>query len=231
MGTTGRLDDLHTGVPDTAEEVSVASPAPEEWAPVELPPEPIGVVAGAVQLRPWEHRLAPELLAACRDAEFRRWIWGAIPQTPTEARAWIDEQTASWHRGEALYFAVQQATTAELLGCVGFDRFAQWPRGAEMSYWTAPVARRRGVALVAVNTIARWGFGALGLHRITLHHAVENVASCAVAQRCGFTVEGVARAAAPDPAGGWFDMECHARLAADPPPGGATDPRPATPSA
>ena len=77
--------------------------------------------------------------------------------------------------------------------------FEAWPGCAEVGYWTAPNARGRGVATEALGVLARWAFGALGAHRLELYHATENVASCRIADRCGFAYEGVARAALPDP--------------------------------
>jgi hypothetical protein len=61
---------------------------------------------------------------------------------------------------------------------------------AEIGYWTAPAARGRGVAAVAVDAGCRWAFAALPVDRIELCHAVENTASGRVAQKAGFTYEG-----------------------------------------
>jgi RimJ/RimL family protein N-acetyltransferase len=185
----------------------------------EFPAEPVEIAAGPIQLRPWEQRLAGELLVALADPEYRRWTAAAIPDTPERARAWIAERTVRWRRAEAFYFAVQRASTAELLGNVALRNLREWPGAADVSFWVAPGARRHGVATAAVGAITRWGFGALGLHRIRLNHAVENMGSCGVAGRCGFRAEGVARSALPRPDGGWFDVECHARLADDLPSG------------
>ncbi|MEU8197752.1 GNAT family protein [Microbispora amethystogenes] len=57
----------------------------------------------------------------------------------------------------------------------------------------------------------RWGFEELGLHQLELHHSTRNHASCRVADKAGFAVEGVLRAALLH-ADGWHDMEVHALL-------------------
>ena len=46
---------------------------------------------------------------------------------------------------------------------------------------------------LAVPAACRWGFGGLGLHRIALGHMVDNTGSQRVAEKCGFTYEGLAR--------------------------------------
>ncbi|MGQ0632030.1 MAG: GNAT family N-acetyltransferase [Sporichthyaceae bacterium] len=191
---------------------------PDPHAPLVLPPEPIEIAAGTLQLRPWEHRLAPELLAAMSDPLYRQWAVREVPSDEAQVHAWIDARLAAWAAGTVLSFAVQDATSAQLLGSVSLRSFAIWPRGADVGYWTAPGARNSGVAVASLNVLTRWAFTALEVNRLTLFHAVENTASCQVAQRCGFRAEGVARGALPRAAGGWFDMEMHARLAGDPAP-------------
>lgn len=198
---------------------------PDPHAPPELPPEPIEIAAGTLQLRPWEHRLIPELLAAMGDPVYRQWAVAAVPSSEAEAEAWINARLQAWRDGKVLSFAVQDAPTAELLGGVTLRSFGIWPRAADIGYWTAPAARQRGVAVAAVNVITRWAFSSLELNRLTLFHAVQNSAACQVATAAGYLLEGVARGALPRAAGGWFDMEMHARLAGDP------APRPASASA
>lgn len=185
---------------------------------MDLSCEPIEIAAGPIQLRPWEHRLVPELLAVLNDAEIRRWNPPGPDLTPADAHDWIDERNRAWRARERLSFAVQDISTAALLGQVGLKHFDTWPGAAEVGYWIAPGARRRGVATAAVRTVSRWAFGALGLHRLRLDHAVANTASCRVAERCGFQIEGIARSAQPVRDGTWSDVELHARLADDPEP-------------
>lgn len=97
-----------------------------------------------------------------------------------------------------------------------------------VSYWLAPEIRGRGLAERAVATLARYALtpqaqGGLGLYRLELGHRTNNPASCAVAGRAGFLVEGLERAKLcyGDER---FDVETHARLVTDPVP--ALDPRP-----
>lgn len=57
--------------------------------------------------------------------------------------------------------------------------------------------------------------GVLGLHRIEVDHSTRNTASCRVAERAGYRVEGTKRSQALH-ADGWHDMHQHARIATDP---------------
>lgn len=65
---------------------------------------------------------------------------------------------------------------------------------AEVGYWLGRQARGRGAATVSVRLVAGWAFHELGIKRISLQTAAENTASQRVAERAGFTREGLLRA-------------------------------------
>ncbi|HEX8632193.1 MAG TPA: GNAT family protein, partial [Catenuloplanes sp.] len=106
--------------------------------------------------------------------------------------------------------------TDRLLGGIGLDRVAPARQQAEVGYWVAPWARRRGVATAAVRTLSSWAFAG-ELRRLELVTDWENTASQRVALAAGFHREGVRRGAAPARDGGRGDFVAFARLADDPP--------------
>jgi RimJ/RimL family protein N-acetyltransferase len=71
------------------------------------------------------------------------------------------------------------------------------------------------VATGATAAVARWALHDLGLHRLELQHSTANQASCRVAAKAGFAVEGTLRSAMQHP-DGWHDMHLHARVLGDP---------------
>jgi RimJ/RimL family protein N-acetyltransferase len=78
-----------------------------------------------------------------------------------------------------------------------------------------PAARGTGVAARAVGALVGWALGDVGLHRLELVHAVANTASCRVAGKAGYALEGTLRSAMLH-ADGWHDMHLHARVNGDP---------------
>jgi RimJ/RimL family protein N-acetyltransferase len=86
---------------------------------------------------------------------------------------------------------------------------------AAVGYRTAPWARGRGIATAAVRAISRWAFDHLGLERIELVHTVANVASCTVAERAGFTLEGLLRQDYRTTDGSRWDTHVHGLLRSD----------------
>jgi len=82
----------------------------------------------------------------------------------------------------------------------------------EVGYWVLPAARGAEVAPRAVRAASAWALGDLGLHRIELVHSVANQASCRVAAKAGYELEGTMRSALLH-ADGWHDMHLHAKIA------------------
>lgn len=80
-----------------------------------------------------------------------------------------------------------------LVGGTGLHRM-DWnvPR-FEIGYWCRASAQGRGFATEAVRTLARFAFDALRARRVELRMASTNTKSRAVAERCGFTLEGTLR--------------------------------------
>ncbi len=89
---------------------------------------------------------------------------------------------------------IADAAHAEPLGVISLRTAEQDPGLAAVGFWLRPEARGRGAATIAVQLIARWAFDELGVQRLELTTAPENVASQRVAERAGFTREGVLRA-------------------------------------
>jgi RimJ/RimL family protein N-acetyltransferase len=151
---------------------------------------------GVVTLRPWGRQDVGDLIA-CLDGENEIVVWlDAIPQPyrEAEANAWIEHASAAWRDGTSAPFAVTDATNGELLGSVG----VAWvgdpeQRVAEVGYWMRKDQRSRGLATRAVQLASRWALRALGCERLQLRADVENVPSQRVAEKAGFTREGVLR--------------------------------------
>jgi RimJ/RimL family protein N-acetyltransferase len=99
-----------------------------------------------------------------------------------------------WASGTDAEFVIADAAHAEPLGLISL-RLAERDQGlAAVGYWLRPEARGRGAATIAVQLVARWLFDELGVQRLELTTAPENVASQRVAERAGFTRDGVLRA-------------------------------------
>lgn len=119
-------------------------------------------------------------------------------------------EAGDWTGGTYASFSILDATSRRYVGNVTLygieDVFAS------IGYRIAPWARGAGAATTAVRAITGWGFGALNLVRISLYHAVENEASCRVAHKTGFALEGELRSSQRCGDGKIHDEHLHARL-------------------
>jgi RimJ/RimL family protein N-acetyltransferase len=144
-------------------------------------------------LRPLGEADVRALTAEQPDAEMRRWLTiRASRVTADVARAdLVRPSETGWRRGTMAHFAIYGTPSRRLLGSISLRFYRN--ETAEVGYDLLPHGRGRGVATRAVLLIARWAFSDLGVARLELRTHPENVASQRVAERAGFTREGVER--------------------------------------
>ncbi|WP_446213768.1 GNAT family N-acetyltransferase [Micromonospora sp. IBSANI012] len=177
--------------------------------------DPVELTAPGLLLRAWRARDAAAVLAALREPEVERWNPQGV-RDEAGAREWL-RRRADPTAVDQLSLAVTDAADGTLLG--GASLFQIHHGNASIGYWTAAAARGRGVASRAVTALGGWAFAHLGVHRIELCHAVANPASCRVAARAGYPIEGTMRDSHRYGDGRRHDEHLHARLATDPDPG------------
>lgn len=181
-------------------------------APPPPPLEPVELEAGSLRLRPWQAEDVGDVLVGLSDPLTARWTSRPLPDLAA-ARAWLAVRAERWAAGQGASWAVVHAD--RVLGSVSLRELNRVDSCAVASYWTMPHSRGRGVAPRALARATAYAFDSLGLHRVELGHAVANTASCRVAAKAGFALEGTLRESNLL-ADGFADQHLHARLATDP---------------
>lgn len=155
---------------------------------------------GVVLLRPWTEADVPAIAEACRDEEIARWL-DSIPQpyTQADARAYVAMTRRGWKERTLAAFAITDAASGEVLGSVGVSVVDADQAVAEIGYWVKRTARGRGAATRAVQLASSWALRECGVQRLQLRADAGNLASQRVAERAGFTREGVLRSARYSP--------------------------------
>ncbi|MFD7031472.1 GNAT family N-acetyltransferase, partial [Streptomyces sp. NPDC059917] len=174
--------------------------------------QPVLELASGWQLRPWQLGDADALVTAGQDAAIRQWNRLLIDSVEEAGRR-IERMRQRWRAELSAIWAVARpdGAAAGLIGCGDIDLQGG---SAEIVYWLLPAARGGGVAAEATERVSRWAFDDLGLHRLRLCHAVANTASCRVADRAGYSLEGTLRSALLH-ADGWHDEHLHALVEGD----------------
>jgi RimJ/RimL family protein N-acetyltransferase len=147
-----------------------------------------------LHLRPYRAEDAPDVALACRDELSQRWLALPNPYTDAHALTWCTEIAPSFRpSGEGVEAAAIRREDGRLIGSFGFKRTDWRARSSEIGYWVGPWARGEGLAVEATRAVARWLLVGQRFERLVLRAATGNLASQRVAERAGFTREGIAR--------------------------------------
>ena len=144
-------------------------------------------------LRPWRNGDAQALIDACQDPDIPRWTAVPSPYGERDAFAYLARAEADRLAGRELGLAVVEEPGGELLGSCALARFDWQDRKAEIGYWVAASARQRSVGSRAARLLATWGIEQLALERVELLANPANEGSQRLAERAGFTREGLLR--------------------------------------
>jgi RimJ/RimL family protein N-acetyltransferase len=166
----------------------------------------------AIRLQPLAEEHLEHLPALFEDAAIQRFTRIPVPVPEGFARTWLETYERGRHEGTHEAFAIVDGD--EFLGVAVAPRIDAEARTVELGYVVAPDARGRGVATAALRLLTEWAFTALDVLRIELLISAENGASRRVAERCGYTREGLLRSLYVKP-GLREDTEVWSRLPAD----------------
>jgi RimJ/RimL family protein N-acetyltransferase len=129
--------------------------------------------------------------AACQDPDIQRWTTLPSPYLPKHARGFTRQVVPDgWANGSMFTFGVF-LPSGDLTGMLGLTMRA--PGVAEIGFWAAREHRGNGYVTEAALTACCWAFAHASVDRVEWRAEVGNHASRAVAERAGFTVEGVLR--------------------------------------
>jgi ribosomal-protein-serine acetyltransferase len=133
-----------------------------------------------------------EALFAAVDAERERlseWLpWVELMDSVEHERRWVESSLAD----ERSLMATGIFEGEELAGGAGLSVDPIGVVG-EIGYWIRKPYEGRGLVNKATSALIDIGFDEVGLHRICVRAAPQNLRSRAIPERLGFTIEGVHR--------------------------------------
>ena len=142
--------------------------------------------------------------------------WAGTVPTLAESEAVCRKAQARFRLREDLmtlhFERVGTDAEGELLGGTGLHRMDWKARRFKIGYWRRTGREGRGIATEAVHTMARLAFDELRAQRVELRIDNLNRSSWRVAERCGFTLEGVMRCESLAPDGTLRDMRVYAKV-------------------
>lgn len=121
---------------------------------------------------------------------FRPWLADVAATTFEETTAYLRAAMQRWASGEGFYCGI--VAHGVLVGGLSV-RIDQAHRHASLGYMLAEDAQGRGIVSRCVRATTDRLIRDLGMQRVEIRAEPENRRSRAVAERCGFTVEGTLR--------------------------------------
>lgn len=159
------------------------------WPSFSLPDSPL-------VLRPWQPGDADALFEAASESveSVGRWLpWCHAGYRRDEGEAWIALAQAGWQQGELFAFALFDTESHAVVGGMGLNQLDRQHRSANLGYWVRRTWQGKGIAARAAPIVARFGFDTLGLVRVEIVCAEQNLASRRCAEKTGAGYEGLAR--------------------------------------
>ena len=158
-------------------------------------------------------RDAPALFALMASSRptLAQWLSSTVrPQSAAEMAALLLTQARSNQEGRAAHRLIEVG--GEVAGVCSLHGINLAHGYARLGYWLADHHVGKGTMGLALRLLLAYAFDELGLHRLELGCAPENVRSCKVAERLGFRLEGELRDA-QFLNGRFWNMRCYGLLA------------------
>lgn len=153
--------------------------------------------------------------AVCETLEaLKPWMpWAQAAPTPEDSELVCRRMQVDFLARRDLPLLVFERAGGRLVGGTGLHRMDWAVRRFEIGYWTRSGATGRGYAVECVQALTDLCFARLAARRVEIRADARNAASRAVAERAGFTLEGVLRRDSLAPDGAPRDTAVYARIA------------------
>jgi len=108
------------------------------------------------------------------------------------AEQWIETHQPEYEAETLATFAIAVDDTEQLIGAIGLTIDRKINKG-ELGYWIGQPYWNLGYATEASTAVLAYGFGDVGLNRISAKYLARNPSSGRVMEKVGMLLEGTAR--------------------------------------
>jgi RimJ/RimL family protein N-acetyltransferase len=155
--------------------------------------DPVTLTTERLLLRTVSSQDTDAVYEAAQDPDIQRWTTIPSPYLREHAEGFVGQMAPDgWADASMFTFGVFLGS-GELVGMLGLTMRS--PGVAEVGFWTVKEHRGNGYITEATLGASRWAFSHLSVDRVEWRAEVGNAGSRAVAERAGFTIEGVLRSA------------------------------------
>lgn len=164
--------------------------------PPATPPAPETLVLTTPRLRLRPYRPGDARMYVEMHQQNRAYLRDFLPdelrdmQTAADAEAQIERMDRQWRSGELFIFGAWEHATGTYVGETYLANTDWTVPAIELGYFVVANQTGRGYAAEAGRAVVRFAFERLGVGRLDLQCASDNLASAGVAERIGFRLEG-----------------------------------------
>lgn len=155
-----------------------------------------------VRLRPPRLSDNAELCSAINEsiAEMAPYLpWVGQGYSLEKGRTWLGDVCDDDHPApQEIAFIIEQRPSEILAGAISLNNPDFAARSVQIGYWMRTSLARRGLMTAAVRLLTRHALTTLGYSRIEILADPQNIASCRVAEKAGYTFECLISRAAPE---------------------------------
>lgn len=119
--------------------------------------------------------------------------WVGNMKSIHDFRSYISNCELLYQQGKEVSFVI--IADEVTVGRIGLHHLNSENKNAAIGYWLTKDAEGKGIISKSCEAIIKYGFEELGLHRIEIKAAVNNLRSQAIPQKFNFTKEGILREA------------------------------------
>lgn len=126
--------------------------------------------------------------------ELKPWMpFAKIMPTLDESEKFTREARLAFLKRDHLHMRIFNKDTGAFIGCSGLHQINWDTRNFEIGYWIRSTCAGYGYMTEAVNGITDFAIHTLEANRIEIRCSGRNTKSAAVAERAGFTLDGILR--------------------------------------
>lgn len=162
---------------------------------------------------------SPDHAAAIHEAvmesmpQLKPWMpWARDDRVPGDSERHCREMSERWLARQELDFCFFSRADGRLVGKGGLHTIDWTVPKFEVGYWIRTSCARRGYATEATQRLVRLAREHLGAERLEITSDARNAASRRVAEKAGFSLEGIRRHARRDAEGNLADACLYARV-------------------
>lgn len=152
---------------------------------------------GRLLIRKFSRRDSATLNDAIRASlpELNEWLpWARTDYEAGDATAFIRDSLQAWKEDRAWDYTIRfRDDPGRHVGNISMWTVSKTGKIAEIGYWVRSDETSKGICTEAANALLGEAFGRLGFHKVVMRIAIGNEASHRVAEKLGFTREGVLR--------------------------------------